>query len=108
MAIDVENGALRVVEESEPDDVGDSSNAGLVEVVYLANRLHVARDVLKDRISSTAAVSTTTPRRYLNGSASPAPVTVGAARRIDRRTHLAPSRWGLRQLRQVKPICNGH
>jgi hypothetical protein len=73
---------------------GDSSNAGLVEVVYLANRLHVARDVLKDRISSTAAVSTTTPRRYLNGSASPAPVTVGATRRIDRRTH-RPHRDGV-------------
>ncbi|WP_424751463.1 hypothetical protein [Mycobacterium sp.] len=34
-------------------------------------------------------------RRYLNPSASPAPVTVGAARRIDRRTHPVPLRWGL-------------
>jgi hypothetical protein len=54
----------------------------------------VAREVLNDRISSTAAVSITTPRRYLNGSASPAPVTVGAARRIDRRTH-RPHRVGV-------------
>jgi len=33
-------------------------------------------------------------RRYLNGSASPAPVNVGAARRIDRRTH-QPHRDGV-------------